>query len=100
MQKLINRHVQLITNWTSTTNFFCGILQLSDAGDNFIKLIPWDEAYQQNHLPWVPVQGEFHIHTEDIRGIVDIDTINEKAIKEYGQSYGGFGNTERPNYSN
>ena len=80
MQKLINKHVQLVIP-DSQLNNYSGILQLSEAGDSFIKLIPWDTAYQRSHEPWVCVAGEVHILLKDIHGIIDIDTINEETIK-------------------
>ena len=88
MQNLINKHVQLITTWPAPS-YQCGVLQLSEVGDEFIKLIPWDNSYQLTHKPWMTVRGELHIRKADIRGIVDIDTIDGKAIEELGKSYEG-----------
>lgn len=72
-------------------NNYCGILQLSAVGDDFIKLVPWDVAYQLTHKPWVSVAGEVHIRKQDIRGIIDIDTINDKAIEELSKTLEGTG---------
>lgn len=90
MQNLLNKHVQLVIP-NSQLNNSSGVLQLSEAGDDFIKLIPWDVAYQQSHKPWVGVAGEVHIRRQDIRGIIDIDTINGKAIEELSTSLEGTG---------
>ena len=82
MQKLLNKHVQLVIP-DSQLNNYCGVLQLSEAGEEFIKLIPWDEPYRHTHQLWVSVAGEIHIRIQDIRGIIDIDTINAKTIEDF-----------------
>jgi len=97
MQNLINKHVQLIATFSHYNSFYCGIFQLSDIGDDFIKLVPWDDAYQQSHKPWPTVQGEFHIRKMDIRGIVDLDTVNAKAIENYNKGIEPGSESQFPN---
>jgi hypothetical protein len=67
----------------SILNNYSGVLQSSECGKDFIKLIPWTTEFQTSHLPWVGTRGEIHIRKDDIRAIVDIDTISERDIEQY-----------------
>lgn len=89
MELLKNHHVQIMVKEPPQLNGYAGILQLSDLGKEFIKLIPWDSEYQKTHMPWVGTRGEIHIRREDIRAIVDLDTISESDIEQYSKQIAG-----------
>jgi hypothetical protein len=80
MQKLIGKHVQIVSRIPQLNNY-CGILNESEAGPEFLKLIPWDDAFQKEHSPWARVVGEVHMRISDIVGIIDLNTIDGKAIQ-------------------
>ena len=88
MAAIMGKHVQLVLS-ISQLNNNCGILQLSELGAEYIKLEPWPDDYAISHAPWITVKGEVHILRSLVQAVINIDTIDGKAIENYTKSLAG-----------
>lgn len=75
----------MMKDGTSSLNGYGGTLKSSECGKKFVKLIPWTPEFQKKYFPWASVSGNIHILRDEIRAIVDIDTIDEKSIEEFAK---------------
>jgi hypothetical protein len=79
-ETLIGKHVVFITKVPALNQ--CGVLQLSETGDEFCKLVPSKDR-ANGSLPWPLVTGELHVRSSLIQGILNVDTIPKEIIEKY-----------------